>query len=780
MTAPALTIFDALISALVSAAKYNKDDAVAPAAILWPDEGREWEKLVPTLRERLPQLLTLGAYETTARTGPAIWLRCVLVGKIPGIAIPEGVTPIIYLPGVSRATIRVTDECPQELKPLAELQYRGVFWSQQNAKDWTVAAFLQADKGGLGLNLAKDSATAASLRRALKRLVTIPLAELTEKSKQGPLDSDYFDQFVTDDPVDDLLTWLSKPKETQESWNADRWEMLRGKCKTDYDFDCEKDGPIEGGRLLGQRQKSAWKTAWKRFTLGPARYPGISELLRRAKPQTDLFGAEADESWPQDTEAQEASLRKELIALKDQSAGAARKAIDQLEQKHSMRRDWVWAKIGRAPLAMSLAPLQTLADTTANPLAGGTTEDMISAYANGAWKADAAMLDSLAAVSKSEDLEAIGAAIDAIYVPWLREGAELFQQRVKSHPIPDATVDRLGPVASGTCVFFVDGLRYDVGQKLRSLLESRQASVKLRHHTSALPSVTPTAKPAISPVAAKIKGLTPGEDFNPGVAVDGKDLNTDRFRKLLEAEGYQILFGNQTGDPAGIAWTEHSIFDQTGHNEGAGLARRIVEILEGLAVRVEALIAAGWQEVRIVTDHGWLLLPGGLPKAELPKHLTATRWGRSAVVKVTSQVDFPCFNWHWASNVRIACPHGIDCFTAGKEYNHGGLSVQECVVPQLSVHATSASGSTAKIDSVRWSGLRCRIKVSGTVAGCALDLRDKAADPSTSLSGSKPVGKDGTGTLLVENDAREGTATNLVLLDASGGVIEKMPVNVGG
>ena len=103
--------------------------------------------------------------------------------------------------------------------------------------------------------------------------------------------------------------------------------------------------------------------------------------------------------------------------------------------------------------------------------------------------------------------------------------------------------------------------------------------------------------------------------------------------------------------------------------------------------RVESLLAAGWQEVRIVTDHGWLLMPGGLPKADLPKYLTATRWRRCAVVKESATVDVPCFPWFWAEEVRIACPPGIDCFMAGEEYSHGGLSLQECVVPQLSVLA---------------------------------------------------------------------------------------------
>jgi hypothetical protein len=49
--------------------------------------------------------------------------------------------------------------------------------------------------------------------------------------------------------------------------------------------------------------------------------------------------------------------------------------------------------------------------------------------------------------------------------------------------------------------------------------------------------------------------------------------------------------------------------------------------------RVEELIQAGWRRFRIVTDHGWLLLPGGLPKTELPMHQVETRWGRSAILK---------------------------------------------------------------------------------------------------------------------------------------------------
>ena len=86
----------------------------------------------------------------------------------------------------------------------------------------------------------------------------------------------------------------------------------------------------------------------------------------------------------------------------------------------------------------------------------------------------------------------------------------------------------------------------------------------------------------------------------------------------------------------------------------------------------------------------------------------------------------------------------------------------------------------SKIDQAEWAGLRCRVKIAGDVNGCSVDLRDKVSDPATSLCGTKPVAKDGSAALVVEQDAREGTATMLVLLDESGAVIDKMPVTVGG
>src|SRR5207302_10672361 len=133
-----------------------------------------------------------------------------------------------------------------------------------------------------------------------------------------------------DDLVDDLLSWMSHPKEARNRWEPGRWETLCSRSNADYGFDPARDGELVGAEKLGMQPKPVWKTAWKRYAVAPARYPGLEALLRKAKPQpkggASLFTS-ADECWPQDNEAQEAELRKELLELPSVPVAAARQAL---------------------------------------------------------------------------------------------------------------------------------------------------------------------------------------------------------------------------------------------------------------------------------------------------------------------------------------------------------------------------------------------------------------------------------------------------------------------
>jgi len=46
----------------------------------------------------MPELLTLGDYNPEEKTGPAIWLRCVIERMLPEVKLPDKAIPIIYMP----------------------------------------------------------------------------------------------------------------------------------------------------------------------------------------------------------------------------------------------------------------------------------------------------------------------------------------------------------------------------------------------------------------------------------------------------------------------------------------------------------------------------------------------------------------------------------------------------------------------------------------------------------------------------------------------------------
>ncbi len=770
------TVIEALVRSLEAAAKFNPNDAVHPSAVLWTDHDAQWQPIIAQLRRLLPELLTFGDYEPEHRRGPAIWLRSVVDRALPEVEIPEGATPIVYLPGVSRQELRAVQECRDSLKPLVELQYRGVCWTQKNGKDWTVEAFLVSEEGGLEIDVARDATTRRAMLGALAELATTSVDRLKGKH----LEAEDFDKLFSDDPAKDLLLWLSDPEAVKSGWNGGRWTAFKSRCKTDFKFDPDKDGELVGAELLGKRE-GPWATVWGRFTESAVLYPGLPELLRKAKP-ADLL-EESSSSWPQNNEEEEAELRQALLGLEKSTPAKARERVPELERVHGQRREWVWAKLGHAPLANAVGNIARLVESAATELGGASVAEMAKLYSDSAWEADSAALSAAAAVKSTADAQAVGKALNAVYRPWLQSAAERLQALAEKESLPGHDGQPLEEllVEPGGMVLFADGLRFDVSQRLASRMRDKSWTVILSMRWAGLPTVTATAKPAVSPVSKDINGGSLGEDFVPLTADGEQPLTTDRFRKLLASRGYQYLGADETGDPAGRGWTESGELDKLGHSLQSKLAGRVEEQVELLLERIEVLLEAGWQEIRVVTDHGWLWLPGGLPKVDLPKYLTVSRWARCAAIKGGSKVEVPTVRWHWNAHQRVAVAPGIACFSAGNEYAHGGLSLQESLVPVIRVTAGKAAAkATAEIAEINWAGLRGRVRVEAARPGLSVDLRTKVNDAGSSVSQARVLDAKGAASLLVADDELEGTPTVVVVLDVSGHVIAKQPTIIGG
>ncbi len=779
-----MRVLDCLLSGIRDAAVFNPEIQVAPSCILWPDRDRQWMAVIPVLQAELPELIALGDYVPEQRTGPAIWLRCAIAGQVPDVSLPKDRTPIIYLPGVSRQDLRAVESCPDRLKPLAELQYRGVIWSQINAKDWTILAFLKSDQGGLGLDVAQDHEAKSAMQLALYRLLDEEVALLNGKR----LDKDYFNTLLTGgDPIRDLLRWLDREDAFQASRGENEWQAFVEVCKSQLAFNPRNDGILAGASRLAN-QDGPWHVVWERFCEAPTRYPNIPAQIRKCEPP--VFDLLADEKvaggWPQWNDHQEKNLRRALVGLAEAPAHEARVRIEALEQQHRGRRSLVWAELGEAPLACASEHLATVAQITKNGLAAGSVDDLAAGYRTQGWRADDGVIRALESVDSRADLHAVTTAIRSAYLPWVEESARHLQKSVDGASYPGGTclTEKAASYGPGDCVLFVDGLRFDAGKRLVESLEASGFEIAEKLIWTPLPSVTATGKPAVAPVRDKIRGPDGNVDFEPSVADSGQSLKGGyHLKKLLTDAGWSILDHSADGDGHGMAWCEFGDLDHEGHDRGWKLAKHIDALILEIGNRIVELFSAGWKRVRVVTDHGWLLLPGGLPKIGLPSALVESKWGRCASVKAGASTEERLYPWYWNPNQYFALADGVSCFRKGEEYAHGGLSLQECLTLQLTVTRRESARAAASVEfaDVTWKGLRCTVAVDGSFSGLSLDVRSQAGNPLSSVVvGVKPLKDNGAASVVVEDEDMEGREATVVLIDASGSLVAQIATAIGG
>jgi hypothetical protein len=245
--------------------------------------------------------------------------------------------------------------------------------------------------------------------------------------------------------------------------------------------------------------------------------------------------------------------------------------------------------------------------------------------------------------------------------------------------------------------------------------------------------------------------------------------------------GVQVLAPSETGDPSGAAWAEAGEIDHHGHDVGVRLVDYLDEEVGRIVGRIRELLDAGWERVDVVTDHGWMLLPCGMEKVELPPATTEVKKGRCARLKDGATVEVPTVPWHWDPNVRIAIAPGASCFEANKDYEHGGVSPQECIVPRLTVTpGVGASVGGPEFTKVKWLGLQCRIEFAGVTGKVVVDLRGRPADAKSSIAEqAKETSSAGKVTLLVPDDEHEDEHAYLVLVALGGQILAQREVVVG-
>ncbi len=752
------TPIDALIASLREAASFNAAAEAPPEAVLWCDENREFLPLLPAVMEQMPELVVLGDYDPVKRTGPAVWLRAAIVRAVPALAIPEHLTPIIYVPGIGRDVLKSADDCPPLLQPLVWLTVAGTFFGHVNGKDWTLRGFLAAERGTLQLAIPEDAATRNALNLAAARLCSRPVEELRGRR----WDADALNSLLAPDVEADLLDWMDGTFRPEA--DGSRFAAFASIASRDLKFDPRKLSPQDAAKRLALR-KGKWASIWNRFANSTG-YVGVVQLLHAEEP-ADMFADRAP--YPRVNASEEKSLREALLTLAKAERTDACAKIAQLEKAHAWRRDTVWARRGEAPLANALSHLAKIA--VANPLPPHDANEMAEAYFGDGADVDWAAMRALAEAPRDIDRQAVSAALRATYMPWLDDAATTLQNLLREGKCRLARPAQ--PPDNADSIVFIDALRMDLAKELVRQLTSEGITAKLTWCWSGFPTVTATCKPLVSPVGALLTGDT-AADMLP-TTPDGKPAVKANLFKLLNSQGWATA----SSVPGQKMWSETGRFDDEGHARGARLAESLLPELRNVADHVSSLARAG-RRIRIVTDHGWLLMPGDLVVANLDSGLAEPQGKRArcALVKAQATTSYLQVPWTWNTEVRIASATGARSFLAAQEYAHGGVSPQECILPIIEVWPTTTAAAVT-FTQTRWEGLRLRVEASGA-ADHRIDVRlgSETSGPSV-IKAHRVLDEQGKTSVIISDEFERKTVC-VVVLDDNDRVLAHRMLVVGG
>jgi hypothetical protein len=770
----AKSIYDKVIQALKQAENHNSNVMVKPEVILWPDPENQWTNVIGVLQEEMPQLLIYGNYEPAKKQGPAIWIKCMITRALPEADWGAGAIPIIYLPNVAKADLRNVENAVFNFQPLLEYQYTGTLFTQENGREWSILAFVENPINGLGIKVAKDNAT----KEALKKTLPSIFQDCDVLANKTIIDADYLNNQLFPDIIPTILKWICKGDAFLKTMDAGKKEVFFNLCKSQYEFEPDHKNIKAIVEKLGS-QKNSWKYVWQLYATAPHKYPEMEELLRLAKP-TDLGSGMftiPEESWPQVNEQKEEALAQSLIKCSKLDVSKALTSISELEKENAKRRNWVWFELGKSPLADALQYLLQMAEISQDAFSTSSIEAIKTFYTSQGFKVDQNMRKALAAVKSEKDKNIVKSLIQLFYQPWLENITYKFQKLV----VDDSLIftGQISTTETESFVLFVDAFRYELAMEFCKRLEKLKLTVSLKTGWSAIPSLTPTAKPNVSPIATAVSTKSNITEFRPQLK-NGKDLQNQVFRDALKTTDFKLVTSANDIQTDGKYWQEIGDIDTKGHEEQADMVKRIEELFDQVQEALEVAFERGIKRIKIVTDHGWLLLPGGLPKTPLNAGLTETRWGRCALIKEGAVTNLLHLPWRWNPSIFIAYAPGISFFKANEEYAHGGISMHECLVPIITIENPNIQQINAEIKLVKWVNLKCTISTTDVPDGYLVDIRTKYNDPKTSIVLSKNKTILGNTLTLMVDDAAENIAAHIVLMDENERILDKKSTTVGG
>lgn len=303
----------------------------------------------------------------------------------------------------------------------------------------------------------------------------------------------------------------------------------------------------------------------------------------------------------------------------------------------------------------------------------------------------------------------------------------------------------VGGHATPVAYFLVDAMRFEMGAELREKLPGN-SEVTVRHAVGALPSITPIGMAALQPGAGASFNVVEENGklgsridtaFLPDVVARRKlaaakvptlvDLGLDELLSLSLAKLAKRVEG------AKVVVVRSQEIDHAGEAGFAFQARQVMDtVIDNLARAIRKLAAAGVPSAVATADHGHLFFgterdesmridsPGG-ETVELHRRCWIGRGGSTppGCVRVSAAA------LGYASDLEFVFPKGTGVFRAGGDlaFVHGGPSLQEMIIPVVSVRTKVEEAGKGKSKALSVTGLPAR--VTNRIFTATLQLGDQ-------------------------------------------------------
>lgn len=282
---------------------------------------------------------------------------------------------------------------------------------------------------------------------------------------------------------------------------------------------------------------------------------------------------------------------------------------------------------------------------------------------------------------------------------------KLFPEISQHHFCTMIVADYLENIKEKLFVVISDGLRYEVGKELAEILNGEhKAMVTLETMFGVLPSYTALGMAALLP-GTELAYNDKGEVLLDGASTKGTEsrasilrgkypksacLSFDEIKNMSKADLRAQTVGRD------LVYIYHNTIDGCGDNTATqkqvfAAVEQAIEELSWLVRKLKNDVSA--TNIVITADHGFIYRRTDLSESdktprELISYLEANR--RFILTTDTKEIEgTSCYSMDYLmkdSGLAAVVPKGINCYKVpgkGKNYVHGGASLQEIVIPVI-------------------------------------------------------------------------------------------------